>query len=139
MDLRDLDTLAAAEKGLTFDVVHPFNGEPLTSTVNKKEVAWKITVVGVGSRLYKQAQKKLENAQKASWANKHKAISEEEEEELSLNIAATCTTGWEGIHEDGKPVEFNKANATRLFKEYPWLAKQVTDAMFNIEAMLEKN
>ena len=140
MDLKQLDTLAAAEKGLTFDVVHPFSKEVLTyKNKEGEEVPSTISVLGVGSRAYKQAEKKLELARKNSWARKHKDLDEDEEHELILNIAVSCTTAWEGIEEDGKIVPFSKDNVARIFEAYPWLANQVTEQMSNLQEMLEKN
>ena len=142
-DLKNLDTLGAAERGMTIELKHPFNGEALFSEVEvdgkKKKSYWTVSVVGVGSRLYNQAQKKLEQARKDSWANKHKQLDEEKEEELIRNISVACTTGWAGITEDGKLVEFSRENAVRIYRDYPWLANQVNEAMYNIQEMLEKN
>lgn len=140
MDLKELDTLGAAEKGLTFEVVHPFTKEVLTyKDKDGKDIPCKISVLGVGSRAYKQAEKKLELARKNSWARKHKDLDEDEERDLIMNIAVSCTTGWEGIEEDGKKIPFTKEEVARVFESYPWLSNQVTDQMSNIAEMLEKN
>lgn len=44
----------------------------------------------------------------------------EKSNEISVKLFIDCClVSWEGIEEDGKPIECNKENALKLFKELP--------------------
>lgn len=49
----------------------------------------------------------------------------EEAEDFSVELAAVRIKDWEGIFEDGAPVEFNEANAKRILKQHPWIREAI--------------
>jgi hypothetical protein len=46
-----------------------------------------------------------------------------------LARVVNCTTGWEGIHVNGVPVEPTKENIRTLYVELEWVYDQVVDHM----------
>lgn len=45
----------------------------------------------------------------------------------SLELLAACAAGWSGVLENGQPLPFTKANAKRVFKEFPFIREQVDE------------
>lgn len=129
MDFSTVDTLAAAEKGFDYTFIHP---------VTKEETDCVISVIGAGSRPYKQAMAKIE-AYKNNQFKRGKSPDDEVLEELHVEMLAKCTKGWKNVQEGGKDVPFNYENAKRMYSAYPVMANQVLEAIHNIEEMLEKN
>lgn len=126
---KDFDVIGAAEKGFTYIMKDRDGVEDETTTVD---------VLGVGSRVHKQAMKKIED-QEAIFAKRGKTMPTEQSDELYIEMLAKCTRGWKNIEEDGKQVEFSYDNAIRMYTEYPALRVQVLEAIHNIKAMLEGN
>ena len=123
-DIRKIDTKAAAERGLTFPIT--WEGE---------EVGINISVVGAGSAVYKK-HKAIVDGKLASAEKRGKPLSEDEKNELYSEMAAHCTTGWEGVVLDGEPIEFSVQNATSVYKEFPVIATQVIAKIYDITSMV---
>ena len=123
-DIRKLDTKAASEKGLTFSVM--WDGQ---------EIGVKISVVGAESAVFKKHKAivdgKIENAKKRG-----KELSGEEKDKLYSQLAAHCTTGWEGMELDGKELEFNYENAFAVYTEFPVIGTQVIAQIYNLVEMV---
>ena len=128
MDFKKLDVIAAAEKG--FDYVIRDLDDNDTDAV--------VSVVGVGSRIFKQAKQKIDN-QEAAYAKRNKVMEEDLSNELWIELLADCTKGWKNIEEDGKQVEFNRDNVVRMYTAYPVLRNQVLAAIHDVKSMLEGN
>lgn len=128
MDFRNYDTIKAAEKGFTY-ILKDFDGIEEDASVD---------VVGIGSRIHKQAMKKIED-QENIFARKGKTMPTEQSDDLYIEMLAKCTKGWKNIEEDGKPVEFSYDNAVRMYTDYPFLRKQVLEAIHDLRSMLEGN
>ena len=126
MELRKLDVLAAAEKGVTFNIVDAYGVET--------DLA--ISVVGAGSRVFKLEKAKndqiIANAQQ-----RRKPLSDEEESDLWCNLLAKCTTGWENLELDGKVLDFSFDNALRIYTEFPFIRSQVLEKIYDIKGLLE--
>ena len=56
----------------------------------------------------------------------------EEAEDFSVEAATVRVISWKGIGEDGKEVPFNKENAARILKKYPFIREQIMDHSDNI-------
>ena len=123
-DIRKLDTKAASEKGLTFNVM--WDGQ---------EIGVKISVVGAESAVFKKHKAivdgKIENAKKRG-----KELSGEEKDKLYSQLAAHCTTGWEGMELDGKKLEFDYENAFAVYTEFPVIGTQVIAQIYNLVEMV---
>lgn len=123
-DIRKLDTKAASEKGLTFDVM--WDGQP---------IGVKISVVGAESATFKKHKAavdgKIENAKKRG-----KELSSEDKDKLYSQLAAHCTTGWIGMELDGKELEFSSENAFAVYTEFPVIGTQVIAQIYNLVEMV---
>lgn len=125
MDLKFLDAIGAAEKGLTFNILDGYD--------NETDIT--ISVVGVGSRTYKEAKRKMDAKQKNA-AKVRKVLSEEESEQMYAELAAACTTGWTNIQQDGKDVPFSYEAAVEVYTKYPFVSTQVVRQIGNLEDMM---
>lgn len=128
MDFKKFDVINAAETGFTY-ILKDFDGIDQDASVD---------VVGIGSRIHKQAMKKIED-QEGIFAKRGKTMPTEQSDELYIEMLAKCTKGWKGIEEDGKVVEFSFENAIRMYTDYPFLRNQVLQATHDLKSMLEKN
>ncbi|MBP9607856.1 MAG: hypothetical protein KBE25_00670 [Laribacter sp.] len=125
MDLRKLDTLAAAENGMTFTVVDELG----------VETDIEISVLGAGCRKYKDARAKLDARREAA-KKRGKMISAEEDDNLWCELLAKCTTGWSNVELNGKPIEFSNDNAINLYIDFPLVRNQVMTQVHNVATML---
>lgn len=126
MELRKLDVLAAAEKGVTFNVVDAYGVET--------DLA--ISVVGAGSRVFKL--EKAKNDQVIAQATqRRKPLSDDEESELWCSLLSKCTTGWENLELDGKALPFSQENAMRVYTDFPFIRSQVLEKIYDIKGLLE--
>lgn len=128
MDFKKLDTISAAEKG--FDYV--------VKDLDDEDTDCVISVLGVGSRVHKQAQAKIDK-QMAIFAGRNKTMDEEQSNELYIEMLAKCTKGWINVEEDGKQVEFSYDNAVDMYTKYPVLRNQILAAIHDVKSMLEGN
>lgn len=117
LNLKKVDVVSAANKGATVDIVDPVTGDVTGA---------KITVVGSDSDLYRKAQRKILNKRLNEKKGKTRA---EELEAESLELLAQCTTGWEGIEDDGTPLTFSIDAARKLYKEFPFIKEQIDAAI----------
>ena len=125
---KTLDTKSAVERGFTYTVLD-FDGV---------ETDAKISVIGIGSRAFTLAYQPLETAMTKAKA-RGKELDPEVYEDLWCTVLAKCTTGWENVEDDGKPLAFSVENAKQLYLNYPPAAKQIGDAIMNVKAMLQGN
>lgn len=125
---KEMDTLAAAEKGFTYTVVD----------LDDNDTDCTVDVLGVGSRVFKQAKQRIDN-QESQAAKKGKTLDEDLSNDLWVELLAKCTKGWKNVEEDGKPVEFSYDNAVRMYTAYPYLRNQILAAIHDVKSMLEKN
>jgi len=125
---REMDTVTAAERGFEY-VVQTLDGE---------ETDCKIQVVGVGSRIHKQAQHKID-VQEENFAKRGKKMDDDQSNDLYIEMLAKCTKGWVNVEEDGKQIEFSYDNAVDMYTKYPALRNQILAAIHDLRAMLEKN
>lgn len=125
---KNLDTISAAEKGFTYTV----------KDIDGVDTDCLIDVLGVGSRVHKQAQAKIDK-QMAVFAGRNKTMDDDQSNELYIELLAKCTKGWINVEEDGKQVEFSYDNAVDMYTKYPVLRNQVLAAIHDVKAMLEGN
>ena len=123
-DIRKIDTKAAAEKGLTFDLM--WQDAP---------VDIQISVVGAGSAAYKK-HKAIADAKESNAIKRNKPLTDDEKNDLYVTLAAHCTTGWKGMILDGKEVPFTVENAVKIYTDFPWIGTQVISQIYNIVEMV---
>lgn len=127
MDLSKLNSAEACDSGATYEVVHPSTGEPL---------GIKITLAGIDSKVYRDAQRKLSNKRLKQTFGKgvvNKTPTVEEFEAETVDILAKCTISWENVVWEGKDLPCNYDTAKMIYLNLIWLRDQV-DAFINDRA-----
>ena len=113
--LTDNDISSRAEKGYDLTLYHPATGKKLDIIFSLK---------GTESNTYKKAYD--------ASLDELKAIEEPTQsdyEKAELKLRASIITGWSGIEENEKPIEFNQANVVRVLTGWGWINKQVANAL----------
>lgn len=118
MDLTKLNVTAASESGTKMEVLHPTTGVPTGVT---------ITLVGIDSKIYQDAQHKINNKRmKSSFrrAGVRFQVTSEEIEQETIELLARCTLDWEDVDWGGKSLPFTYENAKMIYSELAWLREQ---------------
>jgi len=116
-----------SEDEATYEVVHPSTGEPL---------GIKITVAGIDSKKYRDAQRKLSNKRLKQTFGRgvvNKTPTVEEFEAETIDILAKCTLSWEKVVWEGNDLPCTYENAKMIYGNLIWLRDQV-DAFINDRA-----
>ena len=130
----DLDTVAACNAGLEVELLSP-RDQSKTGII--------ITVTGKDGDAFREAvQENLDaynrRAQLARQRGKPlPSQSQAEQEEEGIDLLVVCTLGWQNMVVDGKELEFNVPNAKAVYRRFPWIRKQVDDAIGDIEGFLK--
>lgn len=134
MDLRKLDTIKAANKGMDFFV----------KDLDGVETDIEISIVGVGSAIHNEAYAEREHEiakldkQKAPTTPLGIVALQEAKEALYIISVAKCMKGWKNLEVDGKAVEFSYENAIKILTEYPIIKMAVLSAISDTSAFLEQ-
>lgn len=129
-DLATLDTTAACDKGAEIELLHPVTQEPLGVFV---------TVLGKDSTVFKEYLRETINdkLRREAMAKKRGRDPEvptyESAEDETVKLLTLCTRGWRNMVVAGKELEYNVANAQKLYTDYAWIRKQVDDGITNLE------
>jgi len=123
MDLSKYNLEVFAEQGTDMELMDPISGDVLKQE-NGEPVT--IHVLGMDSKAFKQKnreqQRKRTEKMLKSRANKvDYSVSDEDRAEM----LAAITTGWAGLEEDGKEIEFSEDAAYDLYLKHSWIAEQV--------------
>lgn len=87
----------------------------------------KITVLSKHSDEFRQsAQHILNSTPKGRKADK---VDLAKSEAQAVALLASVTVGWEGLEENGKPLECNSANVKRIYSTYPFIRSQIDEAI----------
>ena len=125
MDLRNLDTVAACERGM----------EVIIRDLQNQDSNMLISVVGVDSATYRKEHQRLQ-AKTAIAEKRGKPIVGEELEALYIELSAKCTTGWKNMELNGVDVAFNFEKALEVYNAYPTIKTQVFVALYDRDAFL---
>ena len=123
MDLSQLDTAAGAEAGFALTLTHPVTKAPLDIT---------ITVRGEDAAGYQEAvQQLLKQRDELLARTKEKDLTREQKEQMTVELLAAATIGWQGVEWNGAPYAFSPENARRLYGHpgFKWLRQQVDAAI----------
>ena len=117
----DLSSLPQRDT-VTLDILHPLTGE---ATGTRVEVA------STDSTTYRVAEREQRNRrlQQLQLGNRRVALTAEESEADSLEMLVRCTVSWSGVREGGVALPFTPENVRRVYTAYPWLRRQVDEAM----------
>lgn len=115
MDLAKFDTSKTSEKGAELVVLNPETFE---------ETDIKLRLAGTDSSVYRnQIKARAEKAMNKG--QKKQALDFDKSEREGCELLAACTLGWEGLEENGKPIEFSTEAAADLYMRHRWLKEQV--------------
>lgn len=95
-------------------IVHPISKKPTGATIR---------VGGEYSREYRKALREFRDV-KLSDPNV-------DGEESALDMLVTCTVGWSGFTDNGKPHPFTPENVRALYKKHRWIREQVDSAILD--------
>jgi len=124
MDLSNLNLAVQAEAGYSFNVKHP---------VTEEELDGVITVRGDESKVVRAFERrKASEYMKKYNKDKNFIPTPAENDDWNVESAICRVISWKNIELEGQEISFTKENADRVFREYPWLAKQVTEASANL-------
>lgn len=146
MDLSKLNTVEGANQGFELRLCDPATNDDLDIY---------ITVLGRDSDEYRtlsntQQQKRISKMSR-SGTFKAGAVSTQEFERDALELLAAVTKSWRQVVKEGdqskelttltvngEELVFSKANAMRLYKEYPWVKEQVDAAVVDRANFLKR-
>lgn len=129
LDLKKTNYAETAEIGFEFELLLPGDNTPSGA---------KITVRGDQSKTVKAyARKKYAEFKAREQAMRRRGKGDEEmtleeAEDLAIEAAVVRVIGWKGISEGGVPVEFTKENASRVFRDHPWIREQIMEVAQDI-------
>lgn len=111
----------ASEEGHTFEPLYPGTSQGIGATLTVRGPR-SAKVREHARRQFAQAQQRELAARKAG---KPAEAPELDDIDQSLtDMAVAYTMGWQGIEEQGVPVEFSEAAAQRLYSQHTWLREQ---------------
>ena len=141
MDIFDLDLVSAAEDGAVMTVRHPTTGEDLhykDSDGNMKPIT--ITLRGNDSKVFRD---RMDYHMRRNGGNNAKQQTLAELEDQSSDLLAAVTVAWDGVfwEVDGEKVELecSRINAKMVYKNRPWLRRQVDEFVAEAENFFNKN
>ena len=130
MELNSVNLAAQAAVGYALELVHPATGDKLGGV---------ITIRGDESKeVQNYNRKRFMELQKRERMNKGKNndYTLAEIEDIGIESATVRVMSWKNITKDGIDLEFNKENAEMLFRDYPWIRKQVMEAAEDLSLFL---
>jgi hypothetical protein len=123
-DLAKNNLSDAAEVGYEFEVRLPGTGEPIGAFIKIRGEESKI-VKAFGRKKYNEWQVRVQQAKRRGKEPDEYTL--EEAEEMAIESAITRVISWRGFDDNGKPFEFSKENAEKMFKEHGWIREQVME------------
>lgn len=133
LDLASLDTVKACNEGAEIELTHP---------VTKRPLGMFISIVGKDSDAFQEyvAQSSDDDkrrgfeAQRKNKTPQPKYFAQQKADAIALLVA--CTTGFRNVNFNG-PLDFNEANATKLYTSLPWVREQVDAAIVDYENFIK--
>lgn len=123
LDLAKQNFSESAEVGYEFELKLP-TGESTGAFIKVRGDQSK-TVKAFARRKYAELKAKDQAARRRGKEPEEMTL--EEAEEMAVEAAVVRVIGWKGITENGEAIAFNAENATRIFKEHPWIREQVSE------------
>lgn len=135
MNLNKLDTIAAANKGMSFFV----------KDLDGVETDIEISIVGVGGKVHKEAinicNYEIAQLEKGKAPTTPTAIAalEEAKEACHIVCIAKCMTGWKNLQENDKDIPFSFDKAVEVLTAYPIIKHSVWEARGDVQGFLERH
>ena len=115
--------LSAEDEGVKVHIRGP-DDRPMYYRRGEEAAPVTITICGVNSSRYRQEESRIRRRKL-----RPSKITGELVYEDGIEKAAACTLSWEGIVNRGEPVRCDRHNAAEMYKRFPFLLDQVTEAM----------
>lgn len=122
MDLSKLDTSRLSDEGVKLHLLHPVTSKPLFADPAQKK-PMTITVLGSDGERFNELRRELIDDRIAKLQDQRKPDMRSIED-AAIEHLASITIGWENLIVDGKPFEYSKANARKLYQQ-KWIREQV--------------
>lgn len=125
MDLADLDTIGACNKGAEIQLRHPVTNAPLEMFV---------TIAGKDSDVFREQFRDSlrDDIRHAQLAKKRgdSGADIERSERKAIELLTVCVLGWrtadkQAIIVRGEELQCTPKNAMRVLKEFPWIRDQI--------------
>lgn len=129
-DLSTLNTRDRSETGSTLTLRHPVTGDVLLHGSAEAQKPVTITLLGVESSVAEKMQREAQR-RRLKKGFQYKVTPEELEAE-ALNLLGALTQSWDGVGLGVESLECNAINAQRLYREMPWIRKQVDEFVNDI-------
>ena len=127
MDISKLRVTEGSNAGAVYHVNDPFNEEPafFTDIVDSVEVEKPVTVtlLGPDSDVYRKAS--LNSSRKV--LKKRGKVDPQDLDDSAIFSLAECILGWEGLEDEGQPIQFTRQNAIALLRSEKWLRDQLNE------------
>lgn len=125
MDLSKFNITKQAELGANLELLDP-NDEPLFyKDGKKKKVPVTIKLLGMDSKVWRNKNRDVQRERIAKMTRKKsKNVDHTVSDEDACDMLALCTIGWDGIDEDGKPLEFSYDAAYKMYMSQIWIREQ---------------
>lgn len=115
----------------TVDILHPRTGA---------FTGMRVEVAGVDSAAYRAAEREQRNRRlQLLQLGNRSALTAEEAEADALELLARCTVSWSGVREGSVEAPCTPDNVRRLYLAYPWLRRQVDEAMADRARFFEES
>jgi hypothetical protein len=119
----DLNQFETGNDGEWLDLLHPVNGLPIE---DEDGVKMRIQLVGKDSDEYRGAQRATTERRLKSRSKAQRFDADALEMEAT-DVLVACTKDMQGFALDGEDLEFNPANARKVFTRFPWVREQVDE------------
>lgn len=116
MELSNLLTVADHEAGAECNIISPVDGKPTDVF---------ILLAGADSSIWRKSKRK--QTAEIMAAARSKAPVDLDYDAMDIAALVDATIGWRGIVSDGKPFEFSKENALKLYSGSPGIVNQLLD------------
>lgn len=126
MDLSKLDTSRLADEGVKLHLLHPVTKAPLYADDKASKKPMTITVLGADGDRFNELRRELIDDRIAKMQDQRnpEKMSAKAIEEASIEHLVSITVGFENLIVDGKPFDYSKANARKLYAQ-KWIREQV--------------
>ncbi len=132
MDLSKLNVVELANEGAVLELLHPSTGEVLTDEKKESKVFF-LRLLGSDSDTYRNAiKRRFESNNK----NKNKKLDLDAAQRKAAELLAKCTIDCYML-EDGKAIECNLSEMTRVYLKYPWIREQAEEFMADRSNLIE--
>ena len=139
VDLATLDSVGACNQGSEIELKHPVTNAPLgvfVGILGKDSDAFRDHVRFSVNEDFRRAQlaKKRGKPEEAQTMEKNEA--------RGVELLIACTTGWRTGKEPtlkigSEQLQFNVANAKRVYENYPWIKAQVDEGIVDLENFMK--